>query len=174
MTGQPEEGPKRQKPEKAPRPRTSVGVLVVAWLSFVVALCTLGLLGAAAVVGWELYVDHKLERHQEQAERAREEPLFVRVEKRCSATANGLTCSFSNATNKNALPVCVYGVIRNLANDVTLRSMAACSGVLDRFSTRSVGVEWIGGSPNDICYRESYGNRLLDWSKCEVTVDGPG
>jgi hypothetical protein len=73
----------------------------------------------------------------------------------------------------NAQGVCVRGVLKQKASGHTLKSIAACSGVLESRSTRNVDAEWIDGSPDDLCYRESNGNKLLDWSKCELTVSPP-
>jgi hypothetical protein len=163
---------KNPKPDKPARPSASLGLLVVAWSSFVVSLLTLGLLGAGYYFVWLRYIEHKIAAQEE----LRNQPKSVLVEYRCSASIDAFICSFTNTTQSDSLPLCVRGQLVRAADATRLDSMPACSGTVARGSTVEVRVHWVGGSPGELCNRTSYGNEVLDWSKCDFNVSriGPG
>jgi hypothetical protein len=92
------------------------------------------------------------------------------VTPRCSATGDGISCTFSN-TDGYATRACAWGVVTNKADPTkSAMSQQLCTGRLDGFETKTVTGHWLIGSPIEICSSTGQFGERLDWSQCEFTV----
>jgi hypothetical protein len=93
------------------------------------------------------------------------------IQPRCSATAGGVSCTFSNS-GPYATRACSWGVVTNKADPTkSVMSQQMCTGRLDGYETKTITGEWLIGTPSEICSTSGQFGDRLDWSLCEFKVE---
>jgi hypothetical protein len=89
----------------------------------------------------------------------------------CKTNRDTVTCTFTN-THKFPATTCVKGLLyQKEASGVRLQALPMCTGRLMPAETKTVTSAWIAGFADDICNRDGYGGKVLDWSKCVFTTE---
>ena len=93
-------------------------------------------------------------------------PPSARLQSKCYATNDGVTCTFSNdGVSGRAGSACAYGKLEDKTKG-SLDSIAVCSGRLEPKDTTTRSGPWTKGQARDICFTETSIGKQLDWSNC--------
>jgi len=89
----------------------------------------------------------------------------------CKTNRDTVTCTFTNTHNFPAT-TCAKGLLyQKEASGVRLQALPMCTGRLMPAETKTVTSAWVAGFADDICNRDGYGGKVLDWSKCVFTTE---
>lgn len=89
----------------------------------------------------------------------------------CTTDRGTVTCTFTN-TQKFPITTCAQGLLyQKEASGVRLKALPMCTGKLMPAETKVVTSGWVAGFADDICNRDGYGGKVLDWSKCVFTTE---